>query len=796
MAKLENYNGSVPLIAGITQDGGDFALIEANAVQTREDGTRLDEELAQIAEGVANTSIQVDSELSVTSTNPVQNKVVTAEFTSVYDDIDEVQQGVDRVGQLISNTNQLMNNEVFPRLAELERGCGAGNRIIVTDDGEGNVVIDYAESAQPDYEEEPALEGRVSVIEDALFGAPASDPVVQTTNVTNILQNPQFADGTTNWSMSGGTGVDFAVTDGVLCATQVEPTTKAQVIRSRVTVSDFTLGHKYYMHAKVKYEGTKPPNARLDFNSNNYRTVLENKAPVLGDWCYTSCIVEYILEPSSSLYVTVQNSYSESVSELVGAKCYVDNVMCVDLTAAFGEGNEPDLATMDGWVEAQYADGFTGTTTIALTYEDDGDDDIVEDGGLVGKVATLEADVANLEAAIENLPTAEVRQTGTVYPIVDDYYVTNIETAKPDYYAKQDANTLTFAMMSDMHIKPTSVQTLKNIEASSVWAKLVNHDFVMMGGDFFDGDQPKATSLSYIDTAMEMAEKHANCPVYAVRGNHDINDEAKNWSALTDDERRALMITNKDFYLHANARGEKYGMVTDPAHPYGGYYYVDFDRQKIRMVCLNTSEVKETNGVIADTSSSGRSNYGVKSTNQVYWVRDVALRVPEGWAVMMVYHMPPITGAHIGVTDESTNADNAAPFHNRGNESPAIVAMCEAFASGESGTANVTVSGSVKINYDFTEQGAREFIGHFCGHVHEDSLSTYNGINYVVVNSTTPSGIYDGGRWPTSLPRSEDADKLSLNSFIINRATRTVECVKIGASPSDDNAWWADSFTW
>lgn len=49
MAKLENYNGSVSLMAGITQKGGgDFAMVEANAVQTREDGTRLDAELLSL----------------------------------------------------------------------------------------------------------------------------------------------------------------------------------------------------------------------------------------------------------------------------------------------------------------------------------------------------------------------------------------------------------------------------------------------------------------------------------------------------------------------------------------------------------------------------------------------------------------------------------------------------------------------------------------------------------------------------------------------------------------------------
>jgi hypothetical protein len=47
MAKLTNYTGSVELMAGITQKGGgNFPLIEANAVQVDENGTRLDEKLA------------------------------------------------------------------------------------------------------------------------------------------------------------------------------------------------------------------------------------------------------------------------------------------------------------------------------------------------------------------------------------------------------------------------------------------------------------------------------------------------------------------------------------------------------------------------------------------------------------------------------------------------------------------------------------------------------------------------------------------------------------------------------
>lgn len=91
MAKLEQYKGSVELLAGITQKGGgDFALIDANAVQTDENGTRLDEELEYIRyrlEGTitdeTGTVIAVDDILSTASKNPVQNKVITTKINEI-----------------------------------------------------------------------------------------------------------------------------------------------------------------------------------------------------------------------------------------------------------------------------------------------------------------------------------------------------------------------------------------------------------------------------------------------------------------------------------------------------------------------------------------------------------------------------------------------------------------------------------------------------------------------------------------------------------------------------------------
>ncbi len=70
--KLTNYNGNVEMIAGLKQvNDADFPLMEANAIQTREDGTRLDEELNSIhnqlnAVSEGNTIAITDDETGVT----------------------------------------------------------------------------------------------------------------------------------------------------------------------------------------------------------------------------------------------------------------------------------------------------------------------------------------------------------------------------------------------------------------------------------------------------------------------------------------------------------------------------------------------------------------------------------------------------------------------------------------------------------------------------------------------------------------------------------------------------------
>lgn len=59
MAKLENYNGSIKLIDGLSTFGEDYPLMDAHYVQTKEDGTRLDKEISDMKTGIANADTEI-----------------------------------------------------------------------------------------------------------------------------------------------------------------------------------------------------------------------------------------------------------------------------------------------------------------------------------------------------------------------------------------------------------------------------------------------------------------------------------------------------------------------------------------------------------------------------------------------------------------------------------------------------------------------------------------------------------------------------------------------------------------
>lgn len=355
-----------------------------------------------------------------------------------------------------------------------------------------------------------------------------------------------------------------------------------------------------------------------------------------------------------------------------------------------------------------------------------------------------------------------------------EYHNENIKMSISKINNNQTYNSLSFGIITDSHILSTWYsQIAESILAISHLTEYADLDFIAHLGDFIIGDLPKDESLTLIEDSVYWSEVYAKKPVFTVRGNHDDNAVNQDFDNMTLEEQRNTIITDEEFYKVAIRRANKYGIVTDEESPYGGYYYKDFPEQKIRAIFCNTTQTSyEENGEMSVFPE--HVFVGVYSNAQIKWLVEKALVVDEEWAVMMFSHIPPFANESI---------------HNRGTDRPEFRQLCVDFMNGSSGVVTGTkkskIGDSIPVPYDFTNQGSREFIGHFLGHVHEDSHNVIDGINYFVSNCTTPSK-----RWNTSPEREPAGLKtLSHNNIIVDRNSKTVKVVKTGTGDDWEFNW-------
>ena len=150
--------------------------------------------------------------------------------------------------------------------------------------------------------------------------------------VVNIITNPDFSNGTTGYTLSSSTTVisDYGV--------EVTPTAQNGGISKRDIL--FTNEHKIYVSTLVKT------------NSSNVELLVDN--PRFSRDIYYSNSLEF--ERLSDIFtsnpykcnITVRNTSDDSLPFIV------KSFTCIDLTEAFGSGNEPDKEYMDEFLNGFY----------------------------------------------------------------------------------------------------------------------------------------------------------------------------------------------------------------------------------------------------------------------------------------------------------------------------------------------------------------------------------------------------------------------------------------------------------
>lgn len=249
------------------------------------------------------------------------------------------------------------------------------------------------------------------------------------------------------------------------------------------------------------------------------------------------------------------------------------------------------------------ANGFKGTEAQWIAY-------------LGGAYATDEA----VEAAVETYMTENSVDN------IPDYVEAEAERVAAVVQSRQNANTITALLCSDLHTGygySTSNQMLKSIQhcgqAMALIKKAVHIDFAAMLGDLpWDGGETAEEALEVIRFINGyLHDAFVGIPGFRARGNHDClyGDD----TGLTDDQ------------IFANIGKFNAGAVFDTNNRVGGYCYRDFDNYKLRVICVNTCEASDGSFAVSDAQNTWLQTALDLSTKESGWYSIIICHHPPDW---------------------------------------------------------------------------------------------------------------------------------------------------------------------
>lgn len=345
--------------------------------------------------------------------------------------------------------------------------------------------------------------------------------------------------------------------------------------------------------------------------------------------------------------------------------------------------------------------------------------------------------------------------------------VTNVLTN----IAGQNGNTLNFAFITDLHVTAFEDLPLSQIEVwnrntngLSAVDKVRNIDFVVLGGDYLWNDTK--TTLVRAERAYKLLQEmfyQFKEKQFALKGNHDDNSIAENSSYIvTDSERYGYL-------------GQQY--TNDVRIEYGNaeksYGYIDFMRQKVRTIFINTVDIP---------SYTGQHVTGI-GNNQLNFIADALNFTESGWAVIFFSH-------HLLINNATMNpSSDAEGYVTSTHGGGAIWGIIQAYKNKGRYSKTSTLDGyEYSVDVDYTANGSDEVIACINGHTHRDVSATQDG---VLLLSTCASGYgqstYDSeGTKITQVLNTKSETSYDIYSF--DRINRTIKASRYGAG---QNRTWS-----
>lgn len=324
--------------------------------------------------------------------------------------------------------------------------------------------------------------------------------------------------------------------------------------------------------------------------------------------------------------------------------------------------------------------------------------------------------------------------------------------------ALQNQNTKAIGFITDSHyIRNTTgaygINGLHHIRNIVDFSKYGALDFLIHGGDLING---KTSTFKSDLFDMVKAFHSAHCPKAILKGNHDFGGwyNANISSPLLETELSPLSWYNR------MVKPFKNDVVVDAANPTGGYFYKDFDDVKLRVICLNTSDIPYLANGDGSPKYPSISTFSL-SNAQLNWLANTALMITgktdnTNWNVVIFSHVP------LYGDDNGLKVTNGNVAHN----------IIKAFKAGTSYTSTSTTGDfGQSVTVDFTGKSGRH-VANISGHYHDDKRYVYDTVQYMRVLLNAQADLASGLTTDTRPRTNGTALEDSWNVFTIDTNAR------------------------
>ena len=325
------------------------------------------------------------------------------------------------------------------------------------------------------------------------------------------------------------------------------------------------------------------------------------------------------------------------------------------------------IVNEEGWYS-------TGHAFVPADYED--------------RIIQNETDISALENRVS------VLESGGTVDGIKSYVQEEAERVAKTVYSKQNANTFTFLAIADMHYHTNYPQiSTSNIHAGQgmdLVRKGVNVDFaVCLGDNGWGSGVVNDTNRATIEIGLAEIRKANQCIDSAFRGVPNFRTPGNHDSLIYN------YTFNGNDYLDSSELFPLYGAynrgaVFQNAEKERGYCYRDFDDWKLRVICVNTSDIKDL------THSDSTPDVYVSGTQGQWFAKSLDLSAKENadeWNILILSHAPLDWGVN-------------------------CIYLCDILKAYIEGSSVSVIRDGVTISYDYSGKNSATVIGNCHGHNH------------------------------------------------------------------------------